>query len=556
MKKIYYLLLSVCLTTACQSDWLTQNPTTGGSAGEINGFVDNAKLAINGMARTMYMQMAAGTGYNGEATVMSYIGECVGRDFIYTRYESGFKNGENGVFNTQNTARWDYVPWTYYYTLIMNGNTLLENIDQAAGDDNQRKFLKAQILTFRAHAYSRLIEMYCDAWDVSNQGAADGVVLRLDTSNGSQPLSSLADCYTQVYQDLKDAINLYTESGLTLKEVYNMADVTTIQLPDAAVAHAVYARAALNKEDYATALEQAKLARTGHPLMTVAQYKSGFNAANDEWLWGAFANESDNIGYYAFQTFMAYNGSDAMNYYRAPVANRELIDDFPDTDIRKGLFIHKGIYCGEGEDAASLNFTDDANLGMFRCVNRTTLAINKEDASYPAYARTRAYAADFAEANGGYSISARIIFPYTALKFSTPSNGTAYNAGCVPFIRSSEMVLIEAEANYFLDHAEAAQANLIELNKTSGRDPEYTCTLTGEALFNEIVRYRRLELWGEGHSWFDCKRWHQPVVRTSLQNGGSFISTISGTLGANADDTFWKWIIPANETDYNEAIGK
>lgn len=46
--------------------------------------------------------------------------------------------------------------------------------------------------------------------------------------------------------------------------------------------------------------------------------------------------------------------------------------------------------------------------------------------------------------------------------FDTP--GVSY----LCHIRSSEMVLIEAEANYFLDHPQAAQSALVELNATTG----------------------------------------------------------------------------------------
>ena len=49
------------------------------------------------------------------------------------------------------------------------------------------------------------------------------------------------------------------------------------------------------------------------------------------------------------------------------------------------------------------------------------------------------------------------------------------------------MVLIEVEANYFLNNEAAAQAALVELNATSGRNAEYTCTKTGDALWNEIM---------------------------------------------------------------------
>ncbi len=49
---------------------------------------------------------------------------------------------------------------------------------------------------------------------------------------------------------------------------------------------------------------------------------------------------------------------------------------------------------------------------------------------------------------------------------------------CQPIFRASEMLLIEAEANYYLSSdPTAAQNSLKELNLTSGRDPQYTCLL-------------------------------------------------------------------------------
>lgn len=106
-------------------------------------------------------------------------------------------------------------------------------------------------------------------------------------------------------------------------------------------------------------------------------------------------------------------------------------------------------------------------------------------------------------------------YAYASLKFQATAQPAV---GCQPIFRASEMLLIEAEANYYLSSdPTAAQNSLVELNKNSGRDPQYTCTATGEDLLKEIKKYRRLELWGEGFSWYDCKRWGDPVVRNSLR---------------------------------------
>lgn len=122
-----------------------------------------------------------------------------------------------------------------------------------------------------------LMELYTPRWQDTNEGATDGIVLRLDESTGSMPLSTVAECYAQIYQDLDDAIGYYTESGLDRND-------TEVWLPNLNVAYAIYARAALNRQDYETALEMAPQARDGYPLMSNEEYVSGFCEPTSEWL--------------------------------------------------------------------------------------------------------------------------------------------------------------------------------------------------------------------------------------------------------------------------------
>lgn len=126
--------------------------------------------------------------------------------------------------------------------------------------------------------------------------------------------------------------------------------------------------------------------------------------------------------------------------------------------------------------------------------------------------------------------------------------------GDLCLFRASEMLLTEIEANYFLKNESAAQAGLVKLNKTSGRDPEYTCTKTGEELLKEIKFYRDIELWGEGFNWFDLKRWGDSLVRHTHAEGGNFIASMAVTYGPHEKNE-WTWVIPKRETDYNKAIG-
>jgi len=86
--------------------------------------------------------------------------------------------------------------------------------------------------------------------------------------------------------------------------------------------------------------------------------------------------------------------------------------------------------------------------------------------------------------------------PYMARKFLS-GGGSASSIGDVPNMRAAEMYLIEAEAKARLGGQDAAaQSVLYQL--VSKRDPAYVQSVnTGRRLFNEILVYRRIELWGE-----------------------------------------------------------
>ena len=105
---------------------------------------------------------------------------------------------------------------------------------------------------------------------------------------------------------------------------------------------------------------------------------------------------------------------------------------------------------------------------------------------------------------------------YASLKFR-PGGGSTndYSAGNVtgfPFMRIEEMYLIEAEA---AAHTSAAEGiRLLETFMRQYRDPAYTCRVSDpQAVIDEIVFQKAIELWGEGQYWFDVKRLGYPVVR-------------------------------------------
>ena len=171
---------------------------------------------------------------------------------------------------------YDYYPWFYYYKVIGNANSVICRTDDAAGTDNEKAFLKAQALTFRAYCYSQLLQLYSKRWMDSNNGSSRGVVLRIDESKDELPTSTQAQCYEQIYKDLDEAIKYYTECGIDRGKDEK-------HLPNINAAYAVYAYAALHREDWATAAKYARMAREGHPLLNGKNYpESGFSACINE----------------------------------------------------------------------------------------------------------------------------------------------------------------------------------------------------------------------------------------------------------------------------------
>ena len=125
--------------------------------------------------------------------------------------------------------------------------------------------------------------------------------------------------------------------------------------------------------------------------------------------------------------------------------------------------------------------------------------------------------------------------------------------GHVNNFRAAEMYLTEAEAKCMLGGKDAEVQNLlVELNNTSGRNPEYTCEKTGADLLEEVKLYRRFELWGEGFDWFDHKRWNEPLVRKADPEGSFHAQFVVNFQPS--DNNNWCWVFPARECDYNALL--
>lgn len=523
------ILASATLLASCGSDYLETKPTASVSSTEAVATTDMAYKALNGIARCQTTQHYAFTqGFAGENAIMRLYENLPSQNYNYNYYASGWAPIHNQTFHNRTSTIYDGYAWYYYYQLIGQANRIIAHIDAATGSDEDKKFIKASALSFRAYSYEKLIHYYCYRWQDSNNGASQGVVLRLDESTGDAPFATLAETVNQIYKDCQEAITLFGESGID-------RPAAEVWIPNANVAHAVYARAALFRQDYQTALDQAKLAKQGYPLMSNDSYAAGFCEPTSEWIMGSYGDDSENNFYWSYGTQGACNGYYATadgNPTGAGTIGHELISRIPNNDARKQNFLTEDKFPNLDLSKESKYYYTFGILGMMDDnIYEQADSIVK---AHQAKGLTTPYQAGF------YYLDANLKFYVKAQP----------GVGYVPFIRSSEMVLIEAEANYFLGKTAEAQAALVELNATSGRNPEYTCTKTGEELLSEIQDYRCLELWGEGFEWSDFKRWNKAVVRKSFEEGGNAHPSVAITIKPE-DGNKWTWGVPLNETDYN-----
>lgn len=143
---------------------------------------------------------------------------------------------------------------------------------------------------------------------------------------------------------------------------------------------------------------------------------------------------------------------------------------------------------------------------------------------------------------GHYNITPK----YTSLKFIAQP-GPGKFIGDYIYLRNTEFYLTKAEALARQDKFSDAQQVLYDLN--SVRDESYIkSTKTGQDLVDEILLYRRIELWGDGVASFDMAR---NGVGLNKKDGILNLVIPSGDLVIPALDDKMIFSIPLKETDAN-----
>lgn len=543
---------------SCSSDYLDLQPISNESAEGIADNVSKMRAAIFGGFEKMNRQYSS-YDYNyfiGEATLNTWYGDIPGQDFpsyLAARYYGNTWTNWN-MFTSHRTYG-AVMAWTYLYGLIGDVNYLLAADNAANADEikGEYAFRLAQAYTLRAHGYIRLQQLYGPRWQDSMDGARHSVVLRTempDPANAAKDVSSTAAVMQQIYDDLDRAIELYELSGYDRDNMWETNE---------SVAYGLYARAALLKEDWATAEKYAHLASESYNIMSAADYESGFAAPTSEWMWCSTSSYTSTY-YWSFGVYWACNGAYTCMWgnYGAGAVDYMLYKQMQNTnDVRCELFytpdkegraLRAKFWNPDDCDAISLNINDSGssfNNALQAYCDKMYDKIGKANNWIPPYSND--YQGYGTEISGTY-------IPFGA-QFKFWGTDT-YSTSSVCFMRASEMLLIEAEAACHNGNYSVAQDCLEKINKN--RIAGYVkSTKTGDDLLAEVKLNRRWELWGEGFSWFDFKRWNEPIKRTLWESGnvnsGNWPTSCKEELGVS-EYQGWVYPIPYTEIDYNDAL--
>ncbi len=506
------LIAVVVLSMAsCSKDFLDTHPSDQISQTDMFTSMANVKVAMNGVYRGLYRQYD-GQEQDGQPAMMIFM-DFMGEDILHSAAgTSYFRDAYKWIDHTSSSDGLTTFAFRFYYKTVSDVNEILAGIDGVPGTEAEKNAVKGECLALRAWGHFNLVQLYGKRYIKTQQNTQDGVAILLKPTTEPQPRATVDEVYAQVNKDLDEAISY-------LAVAPSRANKTHVDL---SVAKGIKARVALTQQDWDTAIKYAKEAREGYGLMSNADYLSGFNSLiNTEWMWGANQLADQLPAYGSFFAYMSGNFNSAHTRPNPKLINKLLWDALPTSDIRKKLW-----WSGK---------TDDA-------VNFPGVIIAATGQPDPAQVRK----------------------PYMHRKYMVKD--PAVSVGDIPFMRSAEMYLIEAEAyarrsDKPEDLTSAWNAMLpMLLNRdplivrpSVSTDPNL---LPQDQMINLVMFHRRVELWGEGFRFLDLKRTTEVLNRplTSTAITSPTLSSLAGVLSVSEGDARWEFKIPLSEIQANPYI--
>lgn len=491
MKQFKYTALAALIAaaslTSCGKDYMDTEPTDKTPSENVLATVENLYSALNGTHRAMYIQYDRQS-QAGESS-MNIERDMMGEDLINPSTGNGwFVSDARWISHRDPQSYLSNYPFLFYYKMVLNANLILESIDTAAGEEDvlpKRKSIKGEALCYRAWAHFQLVQLYGKRYEAGKINDQLGVPYNTVSGIKDIARNTVEEVYEKANQDIDQAIELL--------DGYKVNDINHFSQE---VAYGIKARIALVQQNWKDAVKYADLAiktaqANGNKLMSSSdELMNGFVSAseNKEWMWASIMKDDQTVYFYSFFAFMSWNFNSSHVRQSPKCILDHLYAKLSKTDLRAKWWDPTG-----KEKGPNSSFTT---------------------------------------------------FKYQNRKFTARSSDNG--VGDVVYMRLAEMYLMKAEAEARSGDEPSAKNTLQTLAVT--RDPEYKLsTNSGDALIEEILTQRRIELWGEGFRFTDLKRLNMALDRTNSNHD----ETVSQTMSVPAGDKKWQFVISNKELNAN-----
>lgn len=408
--------------------------------------------------------------------------------------------------------------WNYHYGFLLAVNGVVGAVNEDIATDEQLG-LKGAAYAFRALLYLDMARMYeflpndifadgknTEGNDVKNLTVPIVSDVTTDEEARNNPRATREDMFKFILSDLDNAERL----------IPNLSSTNGQTMPDLAVVYGLKARLYMWVEDYANAAKYARLAINTSSVQPISKEKAlsktaGFNTASDFMWAGQQTSENYSVGtgiinwtsWVCNQSTFGYTGSSTSLYY---VMDKSMYNRISDSDWRKLMFKAPKGSALDGQNLF-LNEKDGAAMADYSAIKFRPAAGNMED----------------------YAIGA---------------------ASAYPIMRIEEMYFIEAEATAHQNPAQGLE--LLSKFMKENRDPNYATVVSSkDDVVEEIVFQKRVELWGEGQTFFDIKRLNYSVTRGYA---GTNCQDQASRLNSNGRPAWMNVVMVQTEGNNNAAM--
>lgn len=537
MNKTYKSLLAalavapMVLTTGCIEEVF---PTNGVIQEQLNGNIKATEALVWAMPGHLnqYATVASDQHYDwGQGSIM-HARDVMTADMsvVYSGYNWFSTWSSCSVALNSGYAATQFI-WNFQTEQVLTTNKVVGGVTDTSSPEMAA--YRGQGLAFRASTYLDMARMYefLPNADIASENADGNDVLgytvpivteqTTEEQARNNPRATHAEMVAFIKKDLEEAIPLL-EKGTPR---------SSKTVPNAAVAYGLLARLYLwdatyheeglrfagpgtAAELYQKAAEYARLAisKSGATPMTREQSlnkNTGFNDIEvSSWLWGGQYTDEDNAVKSALLNWTSWMSNETTFGYACAgpyvMIASNVYNRINDRDWRKLMFL--------APEGSALS-------------GQETLIDPAQREEFPAYA---------------------------SLKFRPGSgNMTDNNIACVvgyPLMRVEEMYFIEAEATAHSNPAAGLQLCSDFMKKF--RNPSYISYATSmEDVIDEIVFQKRVELFGEGQSYFDYKRLNMGVDRTY---SGTNFNWGQDTFKTTGRPWWMNFVITQQECDSNK----